>query len=160
MFKKRIKKNLVVPIYLYQNRVFIPTVACYESGLHINVDPVYVTDLDKSEMIRAIQIVKDTGHRLIPDPKNREEFLASDEGKKDVILAVTGARSWKKLAQGGASYLIVWTETEIQLEISRLDKFGRWEFDPTKNQDFPLNTDVGEIVEVILDDYQTRFEIL
>lgn len=100
--------------------------------------------------------MKKAGHKTIPDPKTRDEFLA----RKDPILAASGARNWKQMAKTGASYSIDWTEKEVHIDMSRLNKNGVWEYDPEKKRILPPDTSIEEIVEIILEDVETRPEVL
>ena len=102
MINKEDPKLTVVGVDVWHGKAYVPTQAQYESGIFVDTDPVYVTAINIAEMTKVIQVVKEAGHKKIPDPKTREEFLE----RKDPILAATGARSWKQLAKTGASYTI------------------------------------------------------
>lgn len=145
----------VVGIIAWHGRAYVPVIDLYEHGLYVDSEPVYVVALSKEELVKAVRAVKDAGHKIIPRPKSREEFLA----RKDPVLATTGAKSWKNLAKTGASYTIDWALDKIQLDMSRLDKKGMWEYDPEKKRLFPPDTSIEEIVEIILEDVKTRPEI-
>jgi hypothetical protein len=138
MLRKEKKSLQLVVIYIWHGKGYLPTQALFESGIFVDKDPVHVAELKVDHMTKAIQVVKDAGHALLPDPKTREEFLA----RKSPILQATGAHSWKQLAQRGVNYSIGWTENEIRVDMSRLDKKGRWEYDPNKvrilSSDTPL----------------------
>lgn len=149
------QKLTICVVYIWRGKAYIPIHDQYESGIFVGVDPVYITPLNKEELTKAIQTVKDTGHKIIPDPKTREEVLVSG----DPILAATGARSWKQLAKTGASYTVGWTEKEVQIDMSRLNKKGVWEYDPGKVKILPPDTPIEQIVEVILEDLKTRPEV-
>ncbi len=60
----------------------------------------------------------------------------------------------------GASYTIVWTDKEVRLDISHLDKKGRWENDPKKIRVLPPETPLEDIVSLILADVRSRPELL
>jgi hypothetical protein len=145
----------IVGIYVWRGRAYVPAQAQFESGIFVDVEPVYIAALVTDEMTQAVQAVKDAGHIRLPDPETREEFLR----RKDPVLAATKARSWKELAQKGASYTVGWTENEVRIDMSRLDKKGRWEYDPAKVRILPPNTALEEIVEIILEDIKTRPEL-
>lgn len=156
MLEKENPKLTVVGVDVWHGKAYIPTQAQYESGIFVDVDPVYIVSLDPDELEQAIQAVKDAGHKRLPDPKTREEFLAH----KDPILAATGARSWKQLAKTGASYTIGWTDKEIRIDMSRLNKKGVWEFDLEKVKKLPPDAPIEQIVEIILEDLKARPEAL
>jgi hypothetical protein len=84
----------------------------------------------------------------VPD-RNREEW----KNWKDPVLTATQAKSWKALAKEGASYAIDITLSNIYLEMSRVDKQGRWEYDPQRRKVFALDTPIREVVQVILEDW-------
>ena len=145
----------IVGIYVGRSKAYVPTQAQYESGIFVDVEPVYIAALITDEMTQAVQAVKDAGHIRLPDPETREEFLR----RKDPVLAATKARNWKELAQKGASYTVGWTEKEVRIDMSRLDKKGRWEYDPEKVRTLPPDTPLEKIVEIILEDIKTRPEL-
>lgn len=149
------KTLYVVGIYIWKGKAYVPIQDKYESGLYVDSEPVYVVALKHEEMTRAIQVVKDIGHRIIPNPKSREEFI----DRKDPILSATGARSWRKLAKEGAGYSIGWTAVHVRIDMSRLDRKGIWENDPDKKRILPPDTSIEEIVEIILEDVKTRPEV-
>jgi len=155
MINKEYPKLTVVGVDVWHGKAYVPTQGQYESGIFVDTDPVYVTAIDIAEMTKAIQAVKEAGYKKIPDPKTREEFLA----RKDPILAATGARSWKQLAKTGASYTIGWSEKEVRIDMSRLDKKGVWEHDLKKTKILTADTPVEQIVEIILEDLKTRTEV-
>ena len=76
--------------------------------------------------------------------------------RKDPVLTTTGARSWKELAKTGAAYTIDWTDKEIRVDMSRLDKKGRWEYDPEKTCTFPPDTPLDQIIAIIMEDIRSR----
>jgi len=120
----------------------------------MDLEPVYIADLNIESLSLAVKKVLAAGHPYLPNP-TREEMRR----RKDPVLAATKARSWKELAKAGASYSIAWTDKEIQVSMSRRDKKGRWEWDPEKMRSFPLDTPLQEIVAVILEDIQSRPEV-
>lgn len=146
------RKN--VSIVVWRGRAYLPAQALLESGIYMDIDPVYSAGLNSEELLSAVEKVLAAGHPRRPDP-TREEMRR----RKSPILAATGARSWKELARVGASYNIAWTDKEIRVEMSRLDKQGRWEWDPAKRQIFSLDTPLEDIIAVILEDIRSRPEL-
>jgi hypothetical protein len=61
--------------------------------------------------------------------------------------------------RGGAAYAIGWTDSQVRLDISRLDKKGRWENDPQKVHVLAVDTPLEEIIELILMDAAQRPEL-
>ena len=155
MSKNNEKQVHVVGIYVWRGKAYLPTQAQYESGIYVDVEPVYIVNIQAEYLSEAIQKLQATEHDRIPDPKSREEFLA----RKSPILLATGARNWKQLAKSGASYDITWSKDEVRINMSRLDKKGRWEFDPNKVRILTPNTPIEMIVKIILEDLKTRPEV-
>jgi len=118
------------------------------------LDPVYAADLEPESLLHAIDKVLAAGHPRLPTP-TREDMKRYER----TILKATGVHSWKELAKAGASYSIDWTDKGIQVSMSRLDKKGRWEWDPEKMRTFPPDTPLQEIVTVILEDIRSRPEV-
>lgn len=144
----------VVGIYVWRGRAYLPVQAQFESGIFVDVEPVYVTGLSLDELLSVVKKVLAAGHPRLPTP-TREEM----QRRKDPVLTATKARSWKELARTGAAYSVGWTDKEIRVDMSRLDKKGRWEWDPEKIRTFPPDTPLQDIVAVILEDIQSRPEV-
>jgi hypothetical protein len=143
-----------VNIDVYLGKAYLPTQAIFESGLWVDVEPVFTAALDVDELTEAAKKVIVAGHQTLPDP-TREEWLH----RKDPVLLATGARSWKALARNGAAYSISERNGEIRLDMTFTDKKGRWLFNPEKARTFPEGTSLSDIVRVILEDIQSREEV-
>ena len=144
----------LVGISVWRGKAYLPVEARIESGMWMDVEPVYTAGLNAEELLSAIEKVLAAGHPRLPDP-TREEMRQ----RKDPVLRAARGRSWKELARTGASYTVGWTDKEIQVTMSRLDKKGRWEYDPDKMHTFPVDTPLQDIVDVILEDIQSRPEV-
>jgi hypothetical protein len=138
-------------IIYYQGKFYIPSSVESESGVIIDAEPVYVTGVDIGEMVKVIE------HVLLA-PRPRVPDLSRDEWKKrkDPVLNATGAKSWKELASKGFAYNIGWSDKQKRLDIARVDKQGKWEFDPEKVQIFSVSTPLETIVQIILDDVLSK----
>jgi hypothetical protein len=147
-------KRQLVGIYVWRGKAYLPVEARIESGMWMDIEPVYTSGLKAEELLSAVKKVLAAGHLCLPNP-TREEMRQ----RKDPILTATKARSWKELARTGASYSISWTDKEIRVDMSRLDKKGRWEYDPEKMRSFPTDTPLQDIIHVILEDTQSRPEV-
>jgi hypothetical protein len=143
-----------VGIYVWQGKAYLPVQARTELGVWMDTEPVYVADVTTEELLSAVQKILMAGHLQVPHP-TREEWRRH----KDPVLTATGARNWKELARTGASYSIRWNDEGIRVSMSRLDKDGKWEFDPEKLRVFPPNTALEDIVAVILEDVRLRAEV-
>ncbi len=139
--KANLQRSLVV-VYIWHGKAYLPTQAQFESGIFFGIEPVLICAVNSTELTGVIQVMKDAGHERLPEPKTREEFLT----RKDVVLAETGARSWKQLAKTGVAYTISWKEN-VRIDMSRLDKKGRWENDPDRVQILPLDTPIERFLE-------------
>lgn len=141
-------------IVVWHGKAYLPVLGRFESGVWAHLDPVYVADLDPESLLLAIGKVLAAGHPRLPTP-TREDMKRYER----TMLKATGARNWKELAKAGASYSINWTDKEIQVSMSRLDKKGRWEWNPEKMRTLPPDTPLQEIVAVILEDIRSRPEV-
>lgn len=144
-----------VSIIFYQGKFYIPSSQESVSGIIIDAEPVYVIDAEISELVKVIENVLLTPRPQVPD-------LTRDEWKKrkDPVLIATGAKSWKELARKGASYNIGWSDKQKRLDIARVDKQGKWEFDPEKAQTFPVTTPLETIAKIILDDIGSMIVVI
>lgn len=147
-------KLIVVGIYVWREKAYLPVQAQFESGIFTDVEPILIVNLDTEELVSAIQKVKEVGHPKLPEP-TREEWLE----RKHPVLRATKARSWKELARQGFSYTIGWTDSETRVDMSRLDKQGRWENDPAKVKIFPQGMSLQVLVATILEDVFSRMEL-
>jgi len=143
-----------IGIVVWHGKAYLPVQARLESGAWMDLEPVYIADLNIESLSSVIKKVLAAGHPYLPNPTQEEM-----RRRKSPILAATGARNWKELAKAGASYSIDWTDKEIQVSMSRLDKRGRWEWDPEKMRAFPPDTPLQEIVATILEDIRSRPEL-
>lgn len=147
--------HAVVGIYVWRGKAYLPVQAQLESGVFMDIEPVYTAELNAEELLAAVEKVLAAGHPRRPHPTWEEM-----RRRKDPVLAATGARNWKELARSGASYDIEWTGKEIIVNISRLDKQGRWEWDPVKRRIFPPDTPLQDIIAIILEDIRSRPELV
>lgn len=142
--------NLVV----WHGKAYLPCQARIEAGMWMDIEPVYVADVDVGSLKLAVENVLAFGHPLFPNP-TQEEI----KKLRSPLLSATKARSWKELAQTGASYGIDWTDKHIRVDMSYRDKQGRWQNDPAKVRLFPPETALEDVIAVILADIHTRPEV-
>lgn len=135
-------------IVIWGEKAYVPSNARVPSGLFADIEPVFVVDPTLSELIPIVQKV------LSSKPKSLS--LEEIEVHRGLLPRITGARSWKRLGEKGICYIIDVTDKGYLVEMSRLDKKGRWEFDPDKRKTFPPGTDLSIVVQAILDDLKTR----
>lgn len=144
-----------VGIYVWLGKAYLPVQGRFESGIWVDLEPVYASDLSTEGLVATIEKVLTVGHPLLPNPTKQEW-----QERKDPVLAATKARSWKALARRGMSYSIGWTDDQIRVDMSMVDNKGRWQFDPEKVCIFPIDTDLQTIANVILEDIRSRPELL
>jgi hypothetical protein len=144
----------IASIVIRQSKGYLPTLGQIEGGPYMAIEPVYTVNLTVDELTDAFEKVIAAGHPQIPEP-TKEEM----QRRKDPILKAAGVKSWKALAKCGATYSIEWGEDFITLYISRLDRKGRFEVDPTKTRTFSKGTPLRTIVEAILEDAHSRPEL-
>lgn len=147
-------RRQVVSIYIWKGKAYLPLQGRFDSGIWTDLDPVYVSNLNEGEIVDAINKVLAAGHPRLPDP-SKEEW----QRRKDPVLAATKASSWKALAREGASYSLGWTHDQIRVDVSMLDKKGRWQFNPEKVRIFPIDANLQLVVAPILEDIRARPEL-
>jgi hypothetical protein len=149
MMKSEIR---IVSINIWDGKAYIPSSARYDNnGPFTDIEPVYVVNPGMADLLPIILTILSKKPAILPEPTKNEV-----NERRDLIPKVTGARSWKRLGQQGISYIIELTDKGFLVEMSRLDKKGRWEFDPDKRKTFPPGTDLSILVQAILDDLKTR----
>lgn len=141
----------MVGIIVLHGKAYIPSLAETPSGLLLQVGPVLVVDFEEGELADAIERTS-LSHRPITPDLTREEW----KKRKDPVLTATKVKSWKELAEKGASFGLEWTSKGIRLDIPRLDRKGRWEIDPNAVTMFPSNTAIKEIVKIIIENFNSR----
>jgi hypothetical protein len=138
-------------INIWNGKVYMPAIGRTDSGMFMGTRPILVCDLSEEEITGNLERIRKIGHPLL-------HINSAEDRKKhaDLILKLTNVRSWKELARTGYCYVITWDEKETGIEMSRLDKQGRWEYDPVKTRILPLDTPLKEVIQIILDDYYSR----
>ena len=143
-----------VSIVIWQGKAYLPCQARIEAGMWMDVEPVYVSEIELGSLKMVVEKVLSFGHPLLPTP-TQEDI----KRMKSPLLAATKARSWKDLARAGASYGVDWTDQHVRVDMSYRDKQGRWQNDPAKVRTFPLDTPLEEVLAVILEDIRSRPEL-
>ncbi len=147
-------QSRAIIIYVYHGKAYLPTQVKFESGIRADAEPVYTANLTLQDLVHAAEKVLTTGEARLPDP-TREEWRR----RKSPTLDATKARSWKELERSGASYSVAITDALVRVDVSRLDEMGQYQFDPAKARIFPPDTPLQDIMQVILDDIQSRPEL-
>ena len=139
-------------ITIWNNKAYIPTPARYlNEGPFTNLEPIHVVDPTLSELVPLVQNILSEKPKILPNPTSEEIKF-----RRDLLPKATGARSWKRLSQNGIAYGIVLTEKGLELEISELDKKGRWVFSAEKRMSFPAGSDLSVVIQAMLDDLEKR----
>jgi len=139
-------------ILIWKGNAYIPTMAPCENGLWSIIEPVIVTKPEMETLLPSIEeiIESNLNQQVVPD----------DNKRSNPILNATKARSWYKLAETGASYLIDWTDDQITINMTLPGKKNKFMFDKDKIKQFPSDTSIRDILSVILDDIHSRPETL
>ncbi len=138
-------------IIIWVGKAFVPSNARYRNGINTSIEPIHIVNPTIVELAPVVTSILSTEPVLLPDPTPEEVKV-----QRELLLRVTGARSWKRLCQKGISYVIELSAKGVRLEMSRLDGKGRWEFDPDKRTQFPPGTDIAVVIQAVLDDLATR----
>jgi len=138
-------------ITIYKEKVYLPVIGKTYSGLFVDTNPVFICNPILEEMVINLNKVQEIGHPNI-------EINSSEDRLKhvNIMLKATATKSWKELARLGYCYTLGWSTKGTLLEMSRMDKQGRWEYDPLKTKRLPLDTPYNDLIQVILDDYHSR----
>jgi len=142
----------IASVIIWDGKAYIPSNARYDNdGPFTDIKPVYEVNLTMADLLPVVETILSKKPAILPEPTKNEV-----KERRDLMPRTTGARSWKQLGQRGISYIIELTDKGFLVEMSRLDKKGRWEFDPDKRKIFPPSTDLSIVIQTILDDLKTR----
>lgn len=143
-----------VAIFIVNDKAYLPSFGVYSSGIVQQIDPVFICDLNISELTQAVTNISITELKPLAD-------ITAEEWKKQKkpLLEAAKIKSWKKLDAVCIPYGIDWTKNGIELSSSYLNRKNRMESDPSKNKIFPENTGLENILKVVLEDYQNRRQI-
>jgi hypothetical protein len=144
----------LVTITIWDNKAYISTPARYvNEGPFTDIEPIYAVNPTSSELLPLVQMILSKKPEILPDPTPEEVKF-----RRDLLPKVTGARSWKRLSHDGVAYNIVWTENGLMLDVSELDKKGRWIFPLEKQKNFPAGTDFSVVILAMLDDLENHIK--
>lgn len=144
-------------IFVRKGKAYIPVLALTECGVLMGIEPVYTAALTLEDLLAALEKVLAAGHPQIPHPTQEEWRRLS---RKDPILRAAKVKSWRAFSQHSVVYMIGWTEQAVVVYISQLDRLGRAEFASAKKLNLAKDTALRTIVEVILEDVNSRPELL
>ena len=144
----------VIGVLIRQNKAYVPINAKLEGGGYLQTEPIYTADLTVEDLSEALKRAASKGNPRLP-AMSKEDF----QKRQDPMLEATGMKNWLALAKHSASYTIAWHNNQATLYISRLDKKGRFETDPSKTKIYPENVSLSIIAETILEDAKRRPEL-
>jgi hypothetical protein len=104
------------------------------------------------DLVEKIRLVQKTGNPIIT------QAVGEEIAKYQPVLKAAKVSSWKKLAQGGTVYSIMWQDSETILTFSKKDEKGRFIYD-LENK-FATDTELEKIIPVMLADIHTHPELL
>ena len=142
-----------ISIVLFRGEIYLPTIKKFQSGQPIEVDPVIICGFQREEVKNTIEIILNGQKDLMPDPKSWNEIF---QQSNQPMLRATKTRSWKKMTSESTSYLVTFSEQDISISISQLNKKGIQEFPSTLQKVLPRAVPIEEIVEIILKDMTIR----
>lgn len=137
-----------VALFFIDKKIFLPSHGIFPSGIVVQIEPILSCNLVKTELVDTINIILKNGLKNLPDV-TAEEW----KNRKDPLLVATKMRSWKKLDINSIYYGLEWANDKIFLSFSNLNIKKRQEVDHERTMTFTHDTNIDEIVEIILDDY-------
>jgi hypothetical protein len=149
MDKKRVSINIRKGV------IYIPTLVKTEWGVYMDTDPVSIVNLEVEDLTVIIKNMLEKGNPIIPHP-SREEISR----KPQPLLKAAKVSSWKKFAEGGGTYTLTQQKEGFILDFYKKDETGRFITDVSKTQQFSNETNLQQIVQVILDDIKSHPELL
>jgi hypothetical protein len=149
-------KQSSVAIFVRYSKVYLPTQGWSDKYGFVSIGPVYCASLSQEELVATAEKILAAGHPRVSEG----EVMTLDSPKKSPILQMMRARSWAELSRTGAAYDIRWTVDEIRINMTKRDPAARWEYDSEKRRVLPRTTPLREIITLVLEDVQSRPELL
>ncbi|KAF0105576.1 MAG: hypothetical protein FD147_2626 [Chloroflexi bacterium] len=140
-----------VALFIISNKAFLPSYGVFPSGIIIQIDPVYICDLNAVDLVQSIETVASKEILPLSEVTNEEWKV-----RKSPLLIATGMKSWKELDKNSIAYGLEWVGQDIELSFSYHNNKNRLEVDPKKSMFFKKNTPLNRIVKIILEDYRVR----
>jgi len=144
-----------ISLIIRKGKAYIPTLAKTEWGVYMTMEPVYTVDLDDNALINSIKQLLKSGNTQVSNP-SKEDL----NHQPDPVLKAAKVNSWKKLSVGGATYTISQQPEGFTLEFYKKDEKGRFITDTSKTREFPPETNLREIVRIVLEDIYSHPELL
>ena len=133
-------------VIVWKNRAFVPSQAITDSGLLMQVDPVYELELSAEALGPVL-------YRVLTSelPRIKNQTQSEWRTRKDPVLVKTGAKSWRELARMGAGGGIAEVPDGYLVSFSRRTSKGDWQEDLGRRKHFPSSTLFAELTKVLLD---------
>lgn len=140
----------VINLVVWNGKAYLPTLAQLESGIWVHLDPIFSAPINSEALVPLIEKLKAGGHSQLPNMSKVEL-----EKRKYPLLKATGAKSWRELTSSGVSYLVNWTDREVRVDMTYVDKKGRWLNDPKKVRLLALDALLETILATIFEDIRS-----
>lgn len=134
-------------IWVRRDKAYLPTKAEAESGYWVDVEPIYVSDLNEESLTAAIDNVLAQGNPKVPDLTD-EEFLRKDEP----LLKKAGVASVEEFERGAIAFSVTWNEDATYLYTA--DASSQFRFESASRRDLPPETPTRVIAQTILQHVQ------
>ncbi len=155
-----------VDITVRAGKGYLPTLHKSEKHhLYVPREPVLVAELTPEGLAAAIRQKLAEGNPPIELPEDRAEFskwwkeATRGKGKSSPVVKAAGVKSWKEFGQKARAYSIGWTDNRIIVDMSKPFERGGFLYDPKKAREFPPDTPLEQIVEVLLEDMRSIPEL-
>jgi hypothetical protein len=150
-------KHPAVSIIVWEGKAYFPAQGQFESGIRVDLEPVYIADLNVDDLVSAAKKVLAHGVEELPN-LTRAEWQQWHR-RKNPILAAAKASSWRAIVRKGTTYNIGWSDKGIRLDMALPGKGSGWEYDAAKVRIFPPETPLAVIMTVVLEDIRSRPEL-
>ena len=141
----------MLAVTVRQGKAYVPVKARTDTGLYMDAAPVFIGDLSLDGLRGVLELAAAAGHPPIPHP--------TQEGWRhwrSPVLKAAGVRSWKQMASGAVSYLILWGAGKVVLRISEVEEGGDWRKASYTDSSFAPDVGLGTLAEAILQDLRER----
>ena len=141
----------VLALMVRQGKAYVPVKARTDTGLYVDAEPVFVSDLSLDGLRGVLDLAVAAGHPPIPHP--------TQEGWRrwrSPVLKAAGVRSWKQMASGAISYVIMWRGKKVSLFISQVEDGADWRKASATERSFAPDVELGMLAEAILQDLRER----
>ena len=136
----------VATVWIWHGKAYIPVVAEAKPGQFVDISPVYVSSLQKEDVLENLKNVLMHGNP--PDPTRIEDY------SEDPVIQATGIRNRGDVDMG---FIIKWTSRQIILEVIKKGQSIHRDFLAQNTIDESMRLD--EIVVMILDHVKKHGEV-